>query len=180
MVPICNPATREVEAGGFTSSRSAWATQRVQGQVGLQSKSLSPKKIPSEVELSHLEEFCVEDFHETRINLYVVSGWMFLQHTDRIKLNTFYKVQAWDFNLSWENSSPRWRTAFFFPFCTGGCSCLSPTFTEIASLQRVNPCFMCVQVSNPLCPLKFKHPTIISGSSISPEFLGYKLISLLV
>jgi hypothetical protein len=39
-----NPSTREAEAGGFLSLRSAWSTKRVPGQPGLYRETLSQKK----------------------------------------------------------------------------------------------------------------------------------------
>jgi hypothetical protein len=39
-----NPSTREAEAGGFLSSRSAWSTEWVPGQPGLHRETLSWKK----------------------------------------------------------------------------------------------------------------------------------------
>jgi hypothetical protein len=38
-----NPSTGEAEAGGFLSSRLAWATERVPGQPGLYRETLSQK-----------------------------------------------------------------------------------------------------------------------------------------
>jgi hypothetical protein len=39
-----NPSTREAEAGGFLSSRTAWSTEWVPGQPGLHTETLSWKK----------------------------------------------------------------------------------------------------------------------------------------
>jgi hypothetical protein len=39
-----NPSTREAEAGGFLSSRSAWSTEWAPGQPGLYRETLSQKK----------------------------------------------------------------------------------------------------------------------------------------
>jgi hypothetical protein len=36
-----NPSTRETEAGGYESSRTAWSTERVPGQPGLYRETLS-------------------------------------------------------------------------------------------------------------------------------------------
>jgi hypothetical protein len=38
-----NPSTREAEAGGFLSSRPAWSTEWVPGQLGLHRETLSRK-----------------------------------------------------------------------------------------------------------------------------------------
>jgi hypothetical protein len=38
-----NPSTREAEAGGFLSSRTAWSTEWVPGQPGLHRETLSRK-----------------------------------------------------------------------------------------------------------------------------------------
>jgi hypothetical protein len=43
VVHTFNPSTREAEAGGFLSSRSAWSTKWVPGQPGLYRETLSQK-----------------------------------------------------------------------------------------------------------------------------------------
>jgi hypothetical protein len=40
---VFNPSTQEAEAGGFLSSRTAWATKWIPGQPGLYRETLSQK-----------------------------------------------------------------------------------------------------------------------------------------
>jgi hypothetical protein len=68
-----NPSTREAEAGGFLSSRPAWSTKWVPGQLGLHRETLSRKQNKTQNKTKQNPHTC---FIGINTNFYILDSFL--------------------------------------------------------------------------------------------------------